>query len=167
MKAINLFCVFAILLAMTLYLGFACDDDDDDVEVDDDDFEFNDDDDSDDDENCINCSDTGQCLEAFGQGWACVDYCCEFLGTSDDDDDIYNDDDDIFDDDDTWDCNYVPEFTWLYEDCDVVFIDNDGNEMSLNEAIADCNSCVGDCAFAYIDEDDCDAAIACILDLCF
>ena len=49
----------------------------------------------------------------------------------------------------------------------MALLDNDNDEMSLSEAIADCNACVGDCAFAYMFDDDCDAAVACILELCF
>jgi len=85
--------------------------------------------------------------------------------TADDDDDDGDDDDN--DDDDSGDCLYEDEFTWLYNDCGVTFVDGSGNDMSLADAIADCNTCIGECAWAYIDTDDCDGAIACINDECF
>lgn len=84
-----------------------------------------------------------------------------------DDNWVNDDDDDIWSDDDDYTCAYAQEFTWLYDSCSVTLVDGNGNDMSLSEAIADCNSCVGDCSFAYIDDDDCNGAIACILDLCF
>jgi hypothetical protein len=80
----------------------------------------------------------------------------------DDDDDATDDDDTAADDDDAVSCNYTDELTWAYNTCEFVLQDTDGVDMDLTEAIADCNTCVGECAYAWIDDEDCDAALECV-----
>ncbi|MCZ7586236.1 MAG: hypothetical protein M5R36_24560 [Deltaproteobacteria bacterium] len=60
----------------------AADDDDADDDTDDDDDA--------DDDGCIVCQSNPECYDYLGDGWLCVDYCCEEF--SDDDDDASDDD---------------------------------------------------------------------------
>ena len=85
----------------------------------------------------------------------------------DDDDDATDDDDDDDDDDDATACDWTEELTWMVVDCEVIFEDTEGNEMTLAEVLADCNVCIGECAWAYIDIPDCDGAIDCVVADCF
>jgi len=66
-----------------------------------------DDDDDDDEADCIACESTAECTAALGEGWGCIDDCCEYVAADDDeadddaaDDDTPGDDDAAEDDDD-------------------------------------------------------------------
>lgn len=155
MKKIFLIFLLLVLLSLITYPIISCDDDDDDFDPFSDDFGTVDDgDDDEDDDECINCSTTAECLASMGDGYACVDKCCKFIGVDDDDTDSN-------------DCDYVQEYKWLYNDCGVTLLDEAGDDLSLDEAIDICNECIGDCAYAYRGDSDCDSAITCIIELCF
>lgn len=70
-------------------------------------------------------------------------------------------------DDDDDNCPYATEFTWAYNECGLVLVDPNYDDMTLSEAIEDCNTCVGQCAAGYMhDEDPCPDFFTC-LEGCF
>lgn len=69
-----------------------------------------------------------------------------------DDDEDDDDDDGGGGGDDT--CSYATEITWGYNTCGLVLVDADDADMTLDEALADCNTCVGQCAAGYMAEED-------------
>ncbi len=83
-----------------------------------------------------------------------------------DDDDQDDDDggDDDVGDDDNWDCDWVDELTWFSDFCATIQ-DQNGNDMTTDEVVADCNDCIGACSGGYMD--DCDGAFDCVIQNCF
>ena len=89
--------------------------------------------------------------------------CLEYCENPEDDDDTWVDDDDTWWDDDTWsdddtaplprDCESA--FVFMYETCGFALVDEDGNEISMADAISACEA--GDDLFPDIEN--------CIVDL--
>jgi len=98
-----------------------------------------------------------------------------FACDDDDDDDSGNDVANPDDDDDGYgngmpgddDCYDKEEFIWLYNTCCVTLVDDNGIDVTLlDDAIADCDDCVADCAMSHSFGDDCHSAIECINKYC-
>lgn len=84
-----------------------------------------------------------------------------------DDDDSTDDDDSAADDDDADEgCEYEDDIAWAYDSCDLVLFDENDEEMTEEEAIEECDFCVGTCAAGYSPTDDCEALDMCLLQNC-
>ena len=79
-------------------------------------------------------------------------------------DDDTEGDDDTGDDDSGDECENPAAFEWLYDNCIEYLTDEDGNPMTLAEAIEECNSCVLDCYDSY---EECEDMITCMCQICF
>ena len=89
------------------------------------------------------------------------------IGCEEEEDDDEDDDATTADDDSTDTCLYEDEISWAYNSCGLVLVDENDADMTLAEALEDCNTCVGTCAAGYMDADDCDALGDCLTQNCF
>ncbi len=95
---------------------------------------------------------------------AALSFCIAIVACGDDDDDDDDgDDDDDDDDDDASSCVEPDAFQYLYNECGLELFDDSSNTMSLEEAIADCNTCVIAC---YNETDSCHEFQVCVEQAC-